>query len=153
MTQIKLLIVEDREENVNAAKQYFSSMPNVEVEFASDYEQGLEKLMKGFYAGAILDVELPKKAGMEPEKLGYDLAQKAMECKTPHVLLTGYFHHGDISKVLLEDDNCCLKSGPVKSNPAAWEIAYIELSKIAPLEMIQKAKDRHAKVKKYLQES
>jgi len=91
--QLEILIVEDREENRIAAKKYFNTQ-NVCVDFATSYDEGLQKLQEGLYAVGIFDLELPRKKGDEPEKLGFELAKKATKYAMPWAVITaGTDHH------------------------------------------------------------
>ena len=74
---LEILVVDDLAENRNAAKEYFSTLGNVKVDFAESYIEGLAKLQENVYAAAIFDLELPKLEGGKPEKLGFELAKEA----------------------------------------------------------------------------
>jgi response regulator RpfG family c-di-GMP phosphodiesterase len=90
--KLEILIIDDMEENRNAAKTALSD--KADIDFATNYEDGLRKMQTKVYAFGIFDLELPRKQGMEPEKLGYNLADEANKQALDHALITaGIDHH------------------------------------------------------------
>ena len=117
---LEILVVEDREENRKAALDYFSTISDVIVDFATNYNDGLQKLQNRIYAAAIFDLELPRREGKwnyshlqfntttgkfdlelpvrkeeaQPEKLGFNLADEATKYAVPWAVITsGRGHH------------------------------------------------------------
>ncbi len=148
---LEMLIVDDREENRNAARAFFETQPDLQVEYASDYEQAMKMLNEKIYDCAILDVELPKKQGEPVERLGTALGKEAEDLAVPFVYLTAgtYQHGGTFSCALIYLDDFCLEhnSGTrteEKTNPEAWKEAYEKLKSLYGYpEMLRKSKERH----------
>ena len=130
----KILVVDDREENRAAAKSYFGTRSDVEVDYATDYEEAISNLEKELYAGAILDVNFPRKQGCEPEKLGFELGKELnTKYRIPHVFLTAgqTEHHGKWGSVLLGEE-ASVRSTKDKVYPQAWQTAYETLLELNP---------------------
>lgn len=152
MKKLEILVVEDDEENRKAAEEFFRTRSDVKVDFASTYEEAIEKLELNLYAGAILDLEFPRTQGAKLEKLGLELGRELDVVKgkyrVPHVFLTGAFHHGTkiLSQVFL--DEFCVERNywkiiGGKNNPKGWENAYDKLVEICPnIAAIMAAKER-----------
>jgi len=141
MTKLKILIVEDKEENRKAAQEYFNTRDDVYVDFATTYDEAIEKLENESYAGAILDIEFPRTMGEGSEKLGLELGRQLDVIKgkyrVPHIFLSGGYvsHNKDVAMVFL-DEQCAKKHlgtiTPEKTEPYAWKTAYETLEKICP---------------------
>jgi hypothetical protein len=91
----KILVVDDREENRAAAKSYFDTRSDVEVDYAADYESALQKLQDELYAFGIFDLEIPKNKGSDCTRhYGFKLAEEA---ETQHmswaIVTLGIDHH------------------------------------------------------------
>ena len=153
---LEILIVEDQEENREAAKEFFNGVDGVNADFAGNYEEALQKLEQKIYAAAILDIKFPRGENSEPEKLGPELGRDLDtfegKYRLPHVYLTGgYYHHGEQAKIFI--DLFCYEgeTGSMtadKKKPEAWQDAYQKLTEIAPpsiLREIVRAKERHQK--------
>ena len=96
--KLEILVVDDREENREAAKKYFSTRKEVNVDFAETYNDGLKKLNEKVYAFGIFDIELPKNKAEKPERLGYGLGDEADKQSLDYVLITsGLDHHHVVS--------------------------------------------------------
>ena len=70
----KLLIVENNADYLKAAKEYFSSMPDVEVSFASNYQDAKALLPK--YNKVLIDIFIPESKNEKLGKEGKDLLEK-----------------------------------------------------------------------------
>lgn len=140
MARIKVLVIDDREENRVAADEFFTSQ-NIAVEFATNFEEGKGKLDNHIerYHGAIIDLELPI-AGVLME-IGFSLARLAENYGLPCIVLTAGIdshHHGGgtISKIY-DEDAIELDRGPTKEDPYAWERAWRQLLKLWPIDSMQ----------------
>jgi len=71
--KLEILVVEDREENISAAKNYFSKMENVLVDYAKDYTEAITNLESKKYNGVISDIFFPQTTGSEERQLGKKL--------------------------------------------------------------------------------
>lgn len=71
----RVLVVEDDEQNVRAAKIFFQSgnIENVEVEFARDFKEATNKLDSEEYDVVISDFLFPEKVGSKEKELGIRL--------------------------------------------------------------------------------
>lgn len=92
---LRILIVDDREENLDAAKEYFDTVENIAVDFASNYEEAMQKLNNEKYDLAMFDLQLPRtKNSGDTEKLGFKLAEEAERYTIPWAVITmGIDHH------------------------------------------------------------
>jgi len=78
MTKKKIMIIEDNKAYSDAAKQYFSTVENVETVFGKDYDQAMNILTeyKGKLDGALIDCFFPKQTGSGDRSLGQSLIEK-----------------------------------------------------------------------------
>lgn len=123
----RVLVVEDRLENQQAAQVFFESI-GLEVEFASTLQDGVAKLEGpvDFYAG-VFDMELPRVPGSEPENCGVELEPIAKRLRLPCMWFTGGVGgHSDSSYVATDPirPDFFEKSGPMKNEPNAWRNAW-----------------------------
>lgn len=81
--KLEVLVVDDREENLATARTYFSTRQDLAATYATTYEGALEKLSSNLYEIGIFDVEIPRRGGMLPEKLGEDLVEKKDRSQCP----------------------------------------------------------------------
>ena len=58
-TKLEILIVEDNETNIAAAREYFSQRKDISVDFATNYLQALKLLEEKTYSAAMVDVHFP----------------------------------------------------------------------------------------------
>lgn len=170
MKKIQVLVVDDREENRNAAAEYFKTREDVEVDFAESYTQAMEMLNKKVYYYGLFDLELPKKEGDEPEKLGFDLAEKADDLMMPWAIITAGRGHGrteeemqcanathflgDIDKTPREFILKPSKSNPTyekvylstkrKSNPISWKLVFECLEEVNGSNEPAEARETHS---------
>lgn len=147
---LDVLVVDDREENRQAARQYFSTRPGVKLDFAMTYEEGLQKIRGGQYNVGIFDLELPRTEGAEPEKLGFELAREATKYSLlPWAVMTaGIDHHRCQAAFVsycwdgIKDPNSRLKeiTEIPKTDPRAWQTVY---ERLTASEMLIGAMDRY----------
>ena len=139
---LEILVVEDREENREAAREYFNTRDDVHVDFATSYDEGLRKLQEGLYGIGIFDLELPRTEGAEPEKLGFELAREAEKYGMPWAVITAGIDHHQCEAAFvsyswegIKDPNEKLTEIteiPKKTNPRSWQIVYETLVKNTP---------------------
>ena len=146
---MKILIVEDRMENVIAALEW-AKKAQVEVVIKSNYESAKEMLGDPEVGGAILDLEIPEKEGTKPQReWGIRLAEEGEKFGVPYVILTGGYFHGSTpqAKVFVDLRDLEIDAGeivPDKGEPQAWEKAYQALQDVCPnMEEIVEAKIRY----------
>lgn len=149
--KIPLLIVEDGESNIQAAKDYFATREEFEPDFARTKEEALEKLVKNSYSAAICDVNIPEREGYQPDKYGPAVAEVLDQTKTPFVYLTTAKHgENDIARIFLDDfsrenmQQC--KSTRPKNDTKAWEDAIRYVGDLPVLEQITRSKARYERV-------
>lgn len=149
----KVLIVEDRIENVMPALKYFSDQ-GIDALAVSTYSDAIQELEEhgDEYLGIVSDLNFPQSKGKEPEELGFKLREEAAKYGVPVIILTaGRLHHGggEGYHLIPEFSDEKTKEGPqgvTKNMPEAWADAYEELKNIESeggLEEIQKARARH----------
>jgi len=133
---LEVLVVEDNPKNKVAAQTFFDTQEGMRVDFATTYEEGLRRLQENIYAAAIFDLELPRKEGNEPERLGFELGEEAKKLRVPFCILTGgFFHHGLTAKIYPMGDEALKENAPAgieKTDPHAWEMAYQSILNICP---------------------
>ena len=152
----KVLIVEDKLENIMPAMEYFSDQ-GMEPQAVSTYDLAIKELEEhgDEYLGIVSDLNFPKSSPRgEPEELGFKLREEAKKYGVPVIILTaGRLHRGggEGYHLIPEFSEKGTKDGPkgiTKDMPEAWADAYEELKKIESeggLEEIQKARARHKK--------
>ncbi len=65
MDKIKVLMIDDNIQLIEAVKEYFKSSKLIEIsEMASDGLEGIEKIEKGIYDIIVLDLIMPRKDGL-----------------------------------------------------------------------------------------
>lgn len=88
--KVKVLLVEDDEDDYILFKEYFSDIKgrNLELTWANTYEKGLDEIVSGFYDIYIYDYLLGAKTGL-------DLIKATLEegIDAPIILLTGLGNH------------------------------------------------------------
>lgn len=163
---LEILVVEDQEENRKAAQEAFAKIKGVTVDYAANYDEAIEKLESKIYAAAIVDLNFPRKAGAEPEKIGLELGRELNVIKgkyrVPHVFLTGgYFHHhAPQARIFLGETEAVKEIGDNtadKADPRAWETAYKTILRVCPEDTLREtveAKERYQRFtgKPYRQE-
>ena len=103
-SKLEILIVEDREENMAAAKKYFGKLENVSADYAKDYTEAIANLESKKYGAVISDIFFPEKTGTEERQLGkkfiYVLAKEylATENKPAAEALARFEKHVGIDK-------------------------------------------------------
>jgi len=130
---LRVLIVDDKEENLNAAKTYFDTVKNAIVDFASNYEEAMQKLNSENYDLAMFDLMLPRtKNSSHTERLGFKLAEEAERYIIPWAVVTmGMDHHQCISAFVNyfyepNRDVHEITETP-KTDPRAWERVFNSL--------------------------
>lgn len=149
--KVRILVVEDREENRRAATDYFVTKSDLEVEFATNLKEAIAQIEQKVYGGAILDIEFPRDSGREPEELGIELGMQMDmtngKYRIPHVYLTAGDHHGPIGRIFT--DEFCYEHGVgaittrSKSTSEAWQEACRQLEQPFGLQPIWEAKLRY----------
>ncbi len=137
----RMLIVEDREENRQAAQKFFDTKADIDIDFARTYHEAIEKMYGHVYAAAIIDLEIPREEGGEPDKeFGLDLSDRMDSLdryRIPKVILTGGYkrHDQPVSKVFLDRSGYEAGAGTdagAKGSPESWKRAYEVLLEICP---------------------
>lgn len=72
----KILVVEDRPENLATAKRLYSTKKDFHFDYAVDYDGAMGALEKEAYAGIVTDCFMPKKTGSRDISLGMDLVDR-----------------------------------------------------------------------------
>ena len=95
MEKLKVIIVEDSPEVIEAAKKYFDTRDEYGVDFFNNFEEAKKALLSYPYAFAIFDLNFPRKKGQTPKELGFELADIARRAGVYWVILSsGTDHHG-----------------------------------------------------------
>ena len=173
--KLEILVVDDRAENIAAARTALKGKANVDV--AMNYEDGLKKLESKVYAFGIFDIQMPRKEGMKTENLGFDLEKAAEKYALDHALITAGIDHHNCNAAFVRYcfdekrnkgfEDACIKHGKTgydshthsmkaknfheiteipKSNPRAWNHVYDVLIKEHPnVQEIFESKQRYFK--------
>ena len=72
----KILVVEDRPENIAAAKECYSARDDYHFYYTKDYDEAMEALVGVTYLGIITDCFMPKKTGSGDISLGLSLIDR-----------------------------------------------------------------------------
>jgi CheY-like chemotaxis protein len=135
----KIFILDDKQENIDAAVSALSEFAD-EIKTAKNYEEGTE-VLKTFEADiAFIDMNFPRSAGGEDEKLGEEFRKEFLQAKNiPHAIVTGGIDHGDaIVKIMpawylpfgkinpnqVSYRDACYSRVPSKTTPIPWKEAW-----------------------------
>lgn len=72
----KILVVEDRPENLAAARESYAPRDEYHFDFAQDFDEAMEALGRTPYTGIITDCFMPKKTGSGDVSLGLSLVER-----------------------------------------------------------------------------
>ncbi|MEM4641301.1 MAG: response regulator [Candidatus Pacearchaeota archaeon] len=145
--KIEILVVEDRPENIAAAKEFFNKQKDVEVYYAKNAKEARKALENKNFDLALIDWRLPE------GKVGFEILEEAKKRAIPAAVFTeGKYYHGTVHgkrSDLFLDEHAVKDSSPVsykfgpKNDPKSWEEAYKKLLEISNVEEIKKAKERY----------
>lgn len=130
-----VLIVEDRGENLVAAREYFDSREDVNLDIATDYNSGIDRIHSKLYSAGIFDLEIPRREGLDTEKLGVHLAKEATKYIIPSwaVMTSGIDHHNAQATFVSYSFDPFVGDGDrrfreiteiPKDNPNSWKTIY-----------------------------
>lgn len=157
--KLEILVVEDKEENIQAAKKYFTEI-EAKADFAKSYDKAVEKLGSKVYACVVTDLYFPKSGDSEPEKLGFELIKEIEKQMVPYVLITGGVDHhehsasyvlypwSDKSKLGVKDSSGSIEGEQcqlTKDMPEAWKKAFEGLIAACDLETLFETHKRRIK--------
>jgi len=115
----RLLVVDDRRENIAAAKEFFSTLENVLIEYASSARQAIEMIREAYntrpYRMVLTDLQ------MEENTSGALVAWTGFQHQAYSIIVTGRGspnnHHGPSTLIL---PHMTSVSG-MKDDPKVWE--------------------------------
>ncbi|MEM4366872.1 MAG: response regulator [Candidatus Anstonellales archaeon] len=81
----KMLVVDDKEKNRKAAKEFFGELP-FEVEYAKSGKEAMEKIRKGCYHLVITDLK------MEKDESGLEVANEAWRYGAFAIIVSAFAH-------------------------------------------------------------
>lgn len=81
--RLEILIVEDNPKYRQTAKRYFDSVPDMNVEFANDYDSAQERLEQKKYDGVAVDIFFPKAEGSGDKSMGVEAFYRILEVLAP----------------------------------------------------------------------
>ena len=121
----KLLIVDDTKENIIAAKNYFSEVESLAVEYATSEKEAIKKIKKAYvahpYSLVISDLE------METAFSGLEVCSASIEHLMMPIIATGHNYnkplsaaHGPVTFLKPSDKSSETIKGR-KSDPLVWE--------------------------------
>lgn len=97
--EYKIALVDDKERVREAFKEvYGNAYPIIEASTGKDGEE-IIKREKNNLLLMVLDLEMPPDKGREVKKVGQDLAKLCNDLKIPHLIVTQYFHGGNITRL------------------------------------------------------
>ena len=118
----KLLIVDDTKENIIAAKNYFSTVESLAVEYATSEKEAIKKIKKAYvahpYSFVISDLE------METAFSGLEVCSESLEHLMMPIIATGHNYdkpasaaHGPVTFLKPSDERVKGR----KSDSLVWE--------------------------------
>lgn len=120
----KVLIVDDKTENINAAKQYFKSIP-AKTEYATNSDEAIKKIKESYDAEAKYDLVITD-LKMETKTAGIDVVKEAILNGTYATIATGANYdksendpHGPTTTIRPSGDSIRSK----KDKPETWTFA------------------------------
>ncbi|MEM3405806.1 MAG: response regulator [Candidatus Pacearchaeota archaeon] len=161
--KLKILIVEDREENIGAAKEYFENI-GFELDFAQTGNEALEKLGKERenYLFLISDLSLPREKGGKEEFIGFEIGKKAEELGIPYVFATSFNvvnNHNIIPYENFEEEynkfyngnpkHDCRIIGLNKKEVMEWKKVYENIEELGILKNAEEIREARRRYKKY----
>ncbi len=93
---LEILVVEDKEENREAAQKYFNTRSDVHIDMVTNYTKAIYQMKHKIYAFGIFDVKLPHGGipyGLNdnPRSFGYDLAEESEKLSLDWAMITGLY--------------------------------------------------------------
>lgn len=140
MSQFPVLVIEDRPENIEAAKQAFAEL-GIEIRLATTYVEAEEMVKETIFQAVISDVQIPHQAGEEPKAHHNEIEELLAKEYIPHVFLTSgkhpghrsidlsYFAH-DVSEVEHPELGRVIRA--TKNQAEAWATAWREILEGCP---------------------
>jgi hypothetical protein len=130
--KLEILVVEDMEENRQAAKEFFDQLGKFSVDYATNLEEAKELLKKKDYILGIFDLDMPVEDGGDiVEKAGLELGSIAREKNMFHVYYSGGFFHGTPRTRVYLSEECVSKNQDFdtysKESSRGWEELYEKL--------------------------
>jgi hypothetical protein len=131
--KLEILVVEDRAENRQAAKEFFDQLGKFSVDYATNLEEAKELLKKKDYILGIFDLDMPiKDGGNVVEKAGLELGGIAREKENMfYVYYSGGFFHGTPrTRVYLSEEGVSKNQDfdtYSKESSRGWEELYEKL--------------------------
>ncbi|MCF7872012.1 response regulator [Candidatus Woesearchaeota archaeon] len=146
----KILVVDDREENTQAAKEYFQTIP-IKTDYASSAQEAITKMKENYKAETKYDLIITD-LEMETKNAGLDVVKEALNQTIYVTIATGMNYdqpeehgHGPSTTIMPTKESIKGK----KNNPEVWEQAMkITLDYIASPE-IQRSYNSAKRYKKY----
>jgi CheY-like chemotaxis protein len=62
--KLEVIVVDDKPENIDAVKQYFETRPEINVTYATTYDEAVNLMEEHIYAVSLFDLELPRKVDL-----------------------------------------------------------------------------------------
>lgn len=125
------IVVDDTEENLDAAREALGDYDDIDVDYASCCKEAEQMLEEGNYDLGIFDLHMPYTQGGEPEKLGTELAQIAADQEVPWAILTsGIDHHNSEAAFVTyfwDPSASDEMTDTPKTDPESWEETYEDL--------------------------
>jgi len=155
--KLEVLVVEDRAENRQSAKEFFDHLGKFSVDYATNLEEAKKKLMSKDYILGIFDLDMPVKEGENVlEKAGLELGGIAREKNMFHVYYSGgYFHGTPRTRVYLSEEGVSKNQDfdtYSKESSRGWGELYEKLVAIGKeietpesIEALKRSLERHIK--------
>jgi CheY-like chemotaxis protein len=123
----KVLIVDDTELNIDAAKKYFSRYDGITFDYASSAEHA-KKMIQDNYSTQKYDLVMTDMQ-MEKAKSGLDVVRESFKYQTIAAIVTGKNYdrsenesHGANTQLYIMDQNSSIKGK--KEKPEVWEYLF-----------------------------
>ena len=119
--KLEVLVVDDLEENIEAAKSFFSTVEDANVTYANTYKEGHSKLRHSRCDIGMFDLKLP-------DGRGTLLSREASKRQIPWAIITtGIDHHSHVSAFVCyfwNTDKFQEITETPKTSPKAWQEVY-----------------------------
>jgi len=150
----KMLVVDDMQGNLEAAKKYFKTLP-LEIHYASSGKEAMKKIKEAYNLGEKYDVVMTD-LEMEAKDEGIRVARKALETLAYTALVTGRNYdkpdtasHGPNTLVIPPKEHINGR----KNNPDVWEFALKEFLEYSDSKEIQKIYESAKRYHKFLKKA
>ena len=111
-----ILIADDTEDNLNAARRFAEGLPETHFEFYNRGDLVVARIPARYNDIGLILTDLR----MEADTAGFEVIQTAWTYHVPAYICSGGFQHRDQPLIRVAPDDYCTPEGMLKDNPACW---------------------------------